>query len=914
MRYLGIIIGLALGAMLSCYGLQPVSFDALDWNVDNVVNWCWSDNKLCNLANGGYVSSRTECVYPNTVSIILTPHEKVSQTSAEASLLLRGAEDVAWHLSLIDNGKKHFASLALQRNGKVIKPEVYFEQGEDFCWNYKSSYRLNLELVDGKAIGSVSDLDGKLLCRMVADAGETSTFPARLAVHATTLHCAYRDPQATSVQYLQNDYAIPPQHFTANHRYTSPSNASKEFSGRSTGFFHVESDQNGRSWVIDPNGKAIFLFGVEMLTYGGRHCEALGYSPYQRNMDKIYHGNIERWAEHTMERLNQWGFNYSGGCSASLITKIPFSRNLMLGSAFASFGDEYNLTPYRGLVGTALPNPFHPRFAEWCKRRFLEILGSDISNPYLVGYFSDNEMCWNGTSGNLDGSGIFDNALAKPQGHTAKQALIKFLEARYQNQIATFNRQWGLQLENFNGLWNLKQLPHHTEAQLLVKQDFLTLVAETYFSTVRNAIQELDSNHMYLGCRYAGYDSAHERVWRANGKYCDIVTFNQYPMANTRLGRIWVGGMDMVEAFSRIHRWTNRPLLITEWAFLGLDSGLPCEYGAGQRLATQKQRTEHAELFTRMNASLPFMVGHSWYKYGDDPKLGVRKNFPENSNYGLVNDMDEPYSELTSMFARIQADVDELRRTVPAPRSFPDGGAIYRTMSRAGRPSATSKVEKNAMDNGTIRVEYDPEKKRIFYYRKGDKLGWISFMLAYRPNVGNREWREARQISNLKIEPTAGGTAMSFVAKGSLAQGGDFQLESRLLLASEGDQLISEVRSIKNNTQLPLNVTFIYFQTFPTFKPELTVKSTTSMNYRNYGAWCRNDSTYFGVTAELTPLSVYFYSDKQNRLHADAKIPASLQLKPGERWKPTEPTYVFIISGKGDYKTQVEKLASADLK
>ncbi len=899
-----------LTVAVGCWGLEPVSFDAMDWDVDGVVNWSWIDGELHNLSGGGYVTSRTECTYPNSASIVLYPQENASKAS-EASLVLRDRKGSAWHLSLVDDGKEHLVALTLRRNRKNVKLEVNFEAGQDFRWDYKQHYLLSLDLNNGKAIGSISDLEGKTLCRVVADAGEKNQFPTRLAVHATTLHCAYREPKASSVQYIKSDYVIPPQRFTAKHQYTSPRNVSKEFSGKATGFFHVEQDPSGRSWIIDPNGKAMFLCGVDMLTYSGRHCEVLGYSPYKRNMDKLFNGNVERWAEHTMERLVQWGFNFSGTCSPEFNTKIAFSKNLMLGSAFAAFGDEYNLAPYRGRVGTAMPNPFHPRFAEWCKRRFLLLLGMEISNPYFVGYCSDNEMLWNGTSHNRDGSGLFDDTLAKPSSHSAKQALIKFLAERYQNNIAKFNQEWNQQLKDFNELGNIKKLVHHNDSQLLVKQDFLTLVAETYFSTVRSVIRELDPNHMYMGCRYAGCSSAHERVWRATGKYCDVVTFNQYPMANTRLGRISVGGKDMVDAFSQIHRWTNRPLLITEWAFLGLDSGLPCEHGAGQRLATQKERAEHAELFVRMNASQPFMVGLNWYKHGDDPKLGVRKNFPENSNYGLVNEMDEPYPELTSMFARIQADVDELRRTVPEKKEFPHGGALYRKLSSPGHASPALKLEKHAMDNGTIRVEYQPREEKIYYYRNGEKLGTISYMLGYYVADGGRDWQSAQRFTNLKLESTAGGAAMSFVASAKLKHGGEYRIEGRLLLASQGDQLITEVRSLKNDSTLPLSLNGIYLPVFPAFDPS-KANTKSSRFVSNSEVWTRDDGTYYGLATEVSPIQIKFFRDKIG-FHADAKYPIDLPLKAGEWFKFSEPCYAFVISGKGDRTKQVGELLLADL-
>ena len=62
---------------------------------------------------------------------------------------------------------------------------------------------------------------------------------------------------------------------------------SRQFSGSATGFFHISKDPSGQYWFIDPDGKALFLCGVDGLTYAGRHCELLGYSPYLKNVQKI---------------------------------------------------------------------------------------------------------------------------------------------------------------------------------------------------------------------------------------------------------------------------------------------------------------------------------------------------------------------------------------------------------------------------------------------------------------------------------------------------------------------------------------------------------------------------------------------------------------------------------------------------
>ena len=155
---------------------------------------------------------------------------------------------------------------------------------------------------------------------------------------------------------------------------------------------------------------------------------------------------------------------------------------------------------------------------------------------------------------------------------------------------------------------------------------------------------------MVLGCRFAGGPAGIDPVvFEAAAEYCDVVSFNQYPWVNLDTGEI-----ACLAAFDRAHETARKPFLVTEWSFAALDSGLPCTHGAGQRFRTQKERAAAAEMFLNAILSRPYFAGHSFFRWVDEPALGVNRYFPENTNYGLVNERGEPYAELVATFARIQ--------------------------------------------------------------------------------------------------------------------------------------------------------------------------------------------------------------------------------------------------------------------
>ena len=97
-------------------------------------------------------------------------------------------------------------------------------------------------------------------------------------------------------------------------------------------------------------------------------------------------------------------------------------------------------------------------------------------------------------------------------------------------------------------------------------------------------------------------------------------------------------------------RVAHKPLFITEWSFIGLDAGLPCAVGCGQRLATQTERARAVGMFLDFVRAHPALVGSEYFMWVDDPAQGCTKAHPEDSNYGLVDVENRPYREVTEAF------------------------------------------------------------------------------------------------------------------------------------------------------------------------------------------------------------------------------------------------------------------------
>ena len=415
--------------------------------------------------------------------------------------------------------------------------------------------------------------------------------------------------------------------------------------GEQTGFFHAQ-EIGGRWWLISPEGHAFYALGTDHARFEGHWCEKLGYAPYGRKNSAKY-GSEAAWTEQTLARLKQWNFNaLTAGHSTSLRHQgLAHTEFLSLGAGFAGQDGLVEKTTWTGF-----PNVFSPEWERYCNQR-AAASAAWADDPWLLAYFIDNELEWYGKT--YRESGIFEEAFRKPPTDTAKQALVTFLRERH-GTIAKLNQTWGTSYASFDALAASTEPPDVLRPELEPDwRGFLRLVADRYFRISTEAIRKYDPNHMIIGCRFAGQAPG---IWDIAGRYCDVVTLNYYGRVDLE-NEVAIGVEDL---FTQWHEEAGKPLWITEWSFPALDSGLPCEHGAGERFDTQQQRAKAFDIYQRTFLRLPFMVGSDFFMWVDEPALGISSTFPEDSNYGLVNEDDVPYEPLVTVCERLQGQVYQI--------------------------------------------------------------------------------------------------------------------------------------------------------------------------------------------------------------------------------------------------------------
>ena len=372
-----------------------------------------------------------------------------------------------------------------------------------------------------------------------------------------------------------------------------------------TGFFRT-GKAGSRWWLYTPDGNGFFSKGVCHVSFEGDYAPRLEYSPYRRSVEAKYGSRI-KWARETAKRMRGWGLNTAGAWSDSELSKESIAYGPILDLAAKSVPDLW----LRG----AFPDVFDPEFETAVRREADRVCRPLRNDPWVLGYFTDNELRWGPDWRSKES--LLETFLLWPEYKPGRTRAEQFLRER--------------------GCDDKTPTPTHIAA-------FQELAAGAYFRICKEAIRRADPNHLILGCRFAGV--APEPVVRGMKPYVDVVSFNTYEH-------------DLPDGqLNRLAELTGRPLLVTEFSFKAMDSGLPNSKGGGTPVATQKDRADLYERFVTNLAKLPYAVGYHWFEWCDEPKQGRFDG--EDCNYGLVKVDDSAWTTLSERFRAVNPKLEAI--------------------------------------------------------------------------------------------------------------------------------------------------------------------------------------------------------------------------------------------------------------
>ena len=379
----------------------------------------------------------------------------------------------------------------------------------------------------------------------------------------------------------------------------------------------------------------------------GLDATGLAVSRYVRRQI-LTHGENWRqaWRDRAIKRFQDWHLNTLGAwCDGALNGAKKLPRT--------SFAASWGTCPK--IPGVNVPDVFDPAFEQAVKGS-AERVAAERDDPWLIGYFTANEMGWYGDWQN--GKNLVCLIHMAEESLAAKQAWLAFLRERHRD-VAALNRSWGTEFKDFAQVAaDRKKLPKAAGA----REDaavFLARFAERYFKLTTAAIKQHAPHRLVLGARHSQSSSA--EVLAANGRYCDVLSATLY-------GRSPRGELGKALAF------TDKPWIVGEFHFQAKDAGLTIRNIDGT-LPDQAGRGDAYQDYVCDGLGLGNLVGMHWFEYIDEPATGRfnhGKDGGEAHNIGWVDVNDRPYSDFVERAALINANVPLIfDQPLPRPRVMP---------------------------------------------------------------------------------------------------------------------------------------------------------------------------------------------------------------------------------------------------
>lgn len=368
--------------------------------------------------------------------------------------------------------------------------------------------------------------------------------------------------------------------------------------GESTGFFHVEKI-DGVWWIITPEGNGFLSKGVNAFWCPpGKENETFDW------LRSIGLNSLGAWS--TTDRVMKTG----GG-------RMPYAELLNLLKAHAGI---------KGERGKTWPDVFSKGFVESARQQAETKVKPLASDPYLIGWWTDNELKWAG-----ENPALLDAYLELPKDAPGRRVAEDFLAETF-------------------GSARLPKDPGRLES---ARDGFLEIAVRHYADVTARAIREYDKHHMILGSRIfftpipwkntmpermGGF----EAIARAAAERWDILSVNTYYDDSP------------VDRLAKMYVHFEGPLLISEFNIgkAGTDQGLgeEPEWLARAEVSVKGLKKQLPQLFAE-----PYVVGYHYFPFSNhkDPK----KN---NSRAGLLSYQGEPRTHLIEALRSVNAALEEI--------------------------------------------------------------------------------------------------------------------------------------------------------------------------------------------------------------------------------------------------------------
>ncbi len=438
-----------------------------------------------------------------------------------------------------------------------------------------------------------------------------------------------------------------------------------------TGFFSSKKE-DGRWWLVDPEGYAFFSVGPDCVVarsdcridgvekwcdwlpakddpvYGGmyeidkkwppigdsrRTCTLFSFE--QANLYRAFGADwYEKWKQMIPGQLRKYGMN----------TLANWSDYRILGTTGTPYVTSLPNFPVTEMkIFRDFPDVFSEEYRENARKSAAE-LAARKDDPWMIGYFLRNEPSW----AFVDNLVVADEVLYNPQDSACKEELIATLKEKYQT-IDALNTAWNASFDAFD---DLKKRQNHvsqwTKASEEDMRAFSRRMLNEYVSVPSKACREVDKNHMILGMRWAWISDPDLVTGWEN---FDVFSINRY-------------AFDPYPAIQNIvDLGVDLPIMIGEFHFGALDAG-PGSTGL-EGVPSQEERGKAYTYYCEQVAAHPYGVGCHYFQCYDQFVLGRFDG--ENYNIGLFDICSQPYPEMMNAVKECSSHIYEVAAGTKAP-------------------------------------------------------------------------------------------------------------------------------------------------------------------------------------------------------------------------------------------------------
>ena len=472
---------------------------------------------------------------------------------------------------------------------------------------------VNLEEVEESiVIDNLPEAQANAIAYAEAISSNGAYYPFETTYYSNTHKYSYTDN--TRILAYVKDYDYEGRITTAG-GYKAVTNQYGSYTGgptfAATGRFRTEKDASGRWWIVDPEGYPHYMRGVCSFRKGTLDSNTTAFA-------SRFNGSDEAWTIATRYELANIGFHSTGAFSTDgYATQNAYNTKYSLDPfplapsfGFLSQFRQKKKIDYPGgdksqyAIGLVLYEEEWPAFC-------LEYMQSAAFAPYLnnkfvVGFFSDNEIDFTSNSNGL--------------------VLERFLNINDENDIA---------YKAAEAFMTQKGASKVTDA---LNSEFAGILAEKYYKGVRDAVNTVDPELLYLGSRLHGTPKYLTHVVDAAEEYCDIISINYYSKWSPEADKManWGGN--------------KAPFFITEFYTQSVEFN-DSEYegsgewvGEGFHVQTEKERGYAYQHFTLGLLEAKNCVGWYWFKYQDDGNKGYKGLY--DNNYQLFPNLSKLMAEV----------------------------------------------------------------------------------------------------------------------------------------------------------------------------------------------------------------------------------------------------------------------------